>query len=113
MKIKKHEDERGWLIEAFKAELKDGQVYAFTINPGKTRGRHYHKIKEEWFCVLKGEGTIKVGDKEHRVGAQSKLHVPPGAYHEITNTGKETMIVIAFINRKYDPENPDTYMPEG
>ena len=113
MKLKVHDDERGWLIEAFKEEFPEGQVYAFSINPGKTRGKHYHKRKKEWFCILEGGGTLVVGNERHTVSKHDKIYIPPNQYHELANTGKTLMIAIAFSNEKYDPEDPDTYRVEG
>jgi mannose-6-phosphate isomerase-like protein (cupin superfamily) len=107
--LKVNEDERGWLIEAFRDEFPKGQIYVFSIKPGKVRGKHYHKMKKEWFCVIQGSGIIKVDGKEHKVKAFDKVYIPPNAYHEVTNTGKALLVAVAYSSEKYNPDNPDTY----
>jgi UDP-2-acetamido-2,6-beta-L-arabino-hexul-4-ose reductase len=112
MKMKVHEDERGWLIEAFRNEFAKGQVYAFSIKPGKSRGKHFHKRKKEWFCVLEGSGTIKIAGKVHKIKAMEKVYIPPKSYHELKNTGRKLLVAVAYSSEKYNPKSPDTYWPE-
>jgi len=52
MKMKVHEDERGWLIEAFRDEFAKGR-YTHFHQAREKPGKHYHKRKKEWFCVLR------------------------------------------------------------
>ena len=40
-----HKDERGIFSEIFKTQ-NQGQVSIFSINPGKTRGGHFHHSKK-------------------------------------------------------------------
>ncbi|MFH0956329.1 MAG: cupin domain-containing protein [Candidatus Aenigmatarchaeota archaeon] len=111
MKLKVNEDERGWLAEVFRDEFAKGQVYAFTIKPGKIRGRHYHKKKMEWFCVLQGSCTVEIDGRKHKMNAFDKVYIQPNSYHEIKNTGKELLLVVTYSSEKYNPDCPDTYGP--
>ncbi len=52
-------DERGSFVEVFKLE-KGGQVSFSTTKPGITRGNHYHIRKNEKFCVVSGQASIKL-----------------------------------------------------
>lgn len=112
MKMKVHEDERGWLTEVFRDELAKGLVYAFSIRSGKSRGKHYHRRKREWFCVLEGSGKIRIGKRWRNIKAREKVYIPPKSYHELKNTGKKLLIAVSYSSEKYDPKNPDTYWPE-
>lgn len=114
-KLLTHKDERGSFTEFVKTK-DSGQVSINTINPGFTKGNHYHHTKTEKFLVIKGEGTINfrhvitnevisysVSDKEFTV-----LDIPPGYTHNIINTGTEELIFIIWANELFDPSKPDT-----
>ena len=56
--LETHADDRGSLAELLKFTKwgipAGGRLYTFTIEPGQTRGNHYHTIQHEWFMCLKG-----------------------------------------------------------
>ena len=112
-KIKKNEDQRGWLAEVFRSD-KIGtfkQVYFCTIAPGESRANHYHKKKAEWICVLKGKAQIKLNNKTVKVSGESLrlIRVEPFVFHTVTNTGRENLYLIVASTKLYDKKNPDTY----
>ena len=120
IKLKQHKDQRGWLVELFVNELGKGQVYLFTINPAYVRGNHYHKRKYEYFVIL--EGKVKVGLKNMKTGkketrifdadkAISRIYVGSNTLHAFKNVGKKRATVVAFVNEKENPKNPDDYWP--
>ncbi|MCM8811706.1 MAG: WxcM-like domain-containing protein [Candidatus Omnitrophica bacterium] len=95
-----------------------GLIYAFQSKPGAVRGRHYHKRKSEWFCVLRGKIRVTLKDtttgeiSEHELNGQTatyKLFVPPGFTHTFTTIGPEDSIVVAYVNETFDPKDPDTF----
>lgn len=79
-------DERGWLAEVLRSrQLREGekeftQIYVTTANPGKTKGKHYHKRKTEWFCVVAGEAVLHL--KDMRTGEEDS--VPMGEKNMVT-----------------------------
>ena len=46
--------------------------------------RHYHKLCEEIYFILKGVGEMNVDGEKQTVGAGDAVLIPPGAWHEIT-----------------------------
>ena len=52
-------DNRGWLFELVKSSHA-GQIFVSRTRPGITRGNHYHDTKIEKFCVIQGEGVIRL-----------------------------------------------------
>ena len=48
---------------------------------------HSHKIQEQIYYVLEGEGILTVGDKEHLMRPHDYVYLPPGVRHSFTNTG--------------------------
>ena len=74
-------------------------VHHMLIPPG---GRHVaelhvHADAEELVVITRGRGTAFIGGKEHSVAAEDVLYVPPGAEHEVRNTGDDFLGVL-FIN---------------
>lgn len=119
--LTKHEDLRGWVMEILRREHLEikkpfGQIYITTANPGYVKGNHYHTRKTEWFFLLQGEGELLLEDPESREkkclhlsqGIPQTIKVPPGVAHALHNTGTSPMLVVAYIDEPYDPEDPDT-----
>ena len=114
-----HSDDRGSLFEVVKQEGA-GQVFFSTTKPGITRGNHYHTRKMEKFCVVRGEGLIKMRrigtDKviEYKVSGESPSSVEMPIYytHNITNVGDEEMLTLFWTNEVFDPNDPDTFYEE-
>ena len=69
--FKKNIDQRGNFSELLKSKT-HGQVSYITINPGKTRGNHFHFTKVERFFALSGKGKIVY--KNINSGKQKNLY---------------------------------------
>lgn len=113
--VPRYTDQRGDFVEFLKTK-ESGQFSFFTAHPGVTRGGHYHHSKTEKFLVLRGEALyrfrniltdesyeIEVKDTDARV-----VETIPGWSHDITNTGKDELIVMLWANEVFDPNRPDT-----
>src|SRR3989338_3756177 len=61
-KLEIKSDERGNFVEVFKIPGA-GQVSYSTTKPGIVRGNHYHTHKIELFCVIEGEGKIRLRNR--------------------------------------------------
>lgn len=114
--LTKNEDQRGIFVEMLKTK-DSGQFSYFTAHPGITRGGHYHHTKTEKFLVLKGMALFKFRNvlTDDRYEVKTTDDVPqvvetvPGWTHDITNIGKDELIVMLWANEIFDRENPDTY----
>jgi len=117
--ITKHEDERGWLIEAVKANS-GGQCFISTTRPGITRGNHFHLRKVERFLVLRGQAQIRlrklftdeVITYELDGTSPSYVDIPTMHTHSITNVGEDELITLFWADEFFDPDNPDTTFEE-
>ena len=74
-------------------------VHHMMIPPG---GRHVaelhiHPDAEEILVVTRGSGQASIAGHSFPVTGEDVLYVPPGAEHEIRNTGEE-ILGILFIN---------------
>jgi len=61
------------------------------IDPGKAAyPAHAHRLNEEMFLVLEGEGELRVGDERYPVRGGDVVACPPGGpetAHQLRNTG--------------------------
>src|SRR5690606_3798741 len=117
--IAAHGDVRGVFVEVLKT-ADSGQFSFFTAHPGITRGGHYHHTKTEKFLVIRGEALFRYRHllTDERIelktsGAKPQIvETIPGWSHDITNVGREEMIVMLWANEVYDRNRPDTVASE-
>lgn len=119
-----HADNRGELYEVIKL-ANAGQVFFSTTKPGIIRGNHYHTRKVEWFCVLKGEATIRLrpiqGEQvtEFRVSGEKPefISIPVLHTHHIENSGDTELLTMFWCNEIFDASDADTFytdvLPSG
>jgi len=93
-----------WLIDR-----NDGapnfELRKFRIKPGGSIPKHYHPEIEHEQYVIKGNYTVGIGDKQHKVKTGDALFIPAGTIHWYKNNGKEDAEFLCIIPRK---ENYDT-----
>jgi dTDP-4-dehydrorhamnose 3,5-epimerase-like enzyme len=111
-------DPRGTLVELVRDIPGGAQLYCFTIQPGQSRGGHWHRRKREWFSCLSGSSTLTLqGDagRGERVEVllsderPTVVRVDPGVSH--TFWSEEGALIVACISESFDPEDPDTFYP--
>jgi len=110
-----HDDKRGMFVEMLKTK-DSGQFSFFTINPGITRGQHYHHTKTEKFLVVRGSATFRfknlcTEESSQLTVSSSDLVIVesiPGWAHDISNQTDEETLVMLWANENFNPNNPDT-----
>ncbi|MEI9889811.1 MAG: cupin domain-containing protein [Caulobacteraceae bacterium] len=69
------------------------------IDPGKAAyPAHAHRINEEMFLVLEGQGEVRIGAERHPVRAGDFIAHPPGgpeSAHQLRNTGPGPLKVLS------------------
>lgn len=100
-------------------DVKFGQLSSLTINPGNVRGGHYHTVKEEWFCCIRGKCCMDMFDaknpEDHRqvfLDGSNREFVKVSSFevHTITNFSlTEECEVLIIANEEFDPQYPDTF----
>jgi quercetin dioxygenase-like cupin family protein len=48
---------------------------------------HVHKVQEQIYYVLEGEGVLTLNEEKHLMRPHDYVYVPPGVSHSFTNTG--------------------------
>lgn len=123
-KLKVHKDARGLLAKIFDYMSIKGKniqdIYVTITPPDQKRADHYHKKTTEWFCAIKGKGTMKFKaidtneELEVEIDAEdmSLIEVPPKINHIVLSKGYEELILMAFGNQPYKKDDTDTYVLE-
>jgi len=58
-----------------------------TYQPMAYVERHAHKVQEQVYHVLDGEGLMEIDDQRKVVRKHDVIFIPPGVSHSIQNTG--------------------------
>ena len=115
----KNEDKRGWLMELFRTDAIDENVfpvmsYLSLTYPGIERGPHVHFEQTDYFCFVSSVFRLFLwDDRKESVTYGNKMNldigengskiviVPPGVVHAYKNIGKESGLVINLPNKLY------------
>ncbi len=63
---------------------------------------HAHKIQEQIYHVLEGEGLMVIGAKRQVVRRHDVIFIPPGVKHSINNTGLSDLVFIVVTTPPHD-----------
>jgi mannose-6-phosphate isomerase-like protein (cupin superfamily) len=75
---------------------------------GATTAAHYHPRSEEIYYLLRGQGRMRIDGQTRDVGPGDAIAIPPGAVHQITNTGNEPLVFLCCCAPGY--EHDDTVL---
>ena len=86
--------------------------YNLTIVPPGKRAfpRHSHRVNEEMFFILEGEGELIVGAERYAVKRGDVIACPPGGpetAHQLRNTSMSAELKYLAISTKLSPEVVD------
>ena len=59
-----------------------------SVSAGARTQRHQHRVTEEIYVVLDGEGELEVDGERRGVGPGDAILIPAGAWHEISATSE-------------------------
>ena len=84
-------DGDGSILTARARGRAEGSRLAFVdlteIPPGASIGVHAHGVDEEVYVIIAGEGTVTLGEEQHRVRPGTVVVNPCGGRHGLRNTG--------------------------
>jgi mannose-6-phosphate isomerase-like protein (cupin superfamily) len=63
---------------------------------------HKHKVQEQVYHVLDGEGLMQIGDKTQVVRKHDVIYLPPGIEHSIQNSGLVDLVFLVVTSPPSD-----------
>jgi mannose-6-phosphate isomerase-like protein (cupin superfamily) len=78
---------------------------------GGSTAPHHHVKTEEIYYVVEGQGLMRIGEETAAVGPGDAIAIPPGASHQITNTGSGVLRFLCCCAPGYEHE--DTVLAAG
>ena len=60
--------------------------------------RHKHKVQEQIYHVLEGEGLMEIEGKNHVVRKHDFIYLPPGVEHAISNSGLTDLVFLVVTS---------------
>lgn len=60
--------------------------------------RHAHKVQEQIYHVLEGEGLMEIGDETRVVRRHDVIFLPPGIEHAISNQGLVDLVFLVVTS---------------
>lgn len=65
---------------------------------------HAHKVQEQIYHVLSGEGLLILDGERRLVRAHDVTYIPPGVVHEFHNTGIDPLVFLVITSPPADEE---------
>src|SRR5277367_5007517 len=95
-----------------RADAQTSEVFMVVLEPGEAPPLHQHDDTEQIFCILQGEGVLRIGaqQEKHPVHPGDVVRIPPRTPHSIQCAGKNPMRYLAidcFLNGR--PANEPTW----
>ena len=79
-------------------DSKHACMFESTMPPGFSTGRHVHRVQEETFYVLEGEGEWEVAGRLIRAKPGTFLFIPPGVPHNIGNASDKPVRLFLTVS---------------
>ena len=67
---------------------------------------HSHKVQEQIYYVLDGQGVLTLDDASHLMQAHDYVYVPPGVRHSFANNGLDALVFFVVTTPADDREQP-------
>lgn len=64
--------------------------------------KHTHKLQEQIYHVLDGEGLMEIDGKSHLVRKHDVIYLPPGVEHMIQNSGLTDLVFLVITSPPRD-----------
>ena len=63
---------------------------------------HVHKVQEQVYYVLEGEGILTLGKERHLMRPHDYVYIPPGVPHSFANTGTAGLVFLVVTTPEAD-----------
>ena len=98
------------LINPKNTLVKNVNLTLVTVNPKREAEKHYHKITEELYYILEGNGYVEIGEECFEIKKGDAIFVPPKVFHKLINKSNVPLKVLVIDSPPYSPD--DTFIIE-
>ena len=74
------------LLDRANAPVQQQSLAEAAIPAGKATERHYHRVSEEFYFILEGEGLMDLDGEVREVVPDDAILIPAGCWHQISAT---------------------------
>jgi mannose-6-phosphate isomerase-like protein (cupin superfamily) len=78
-----------------------------TLEPSQATQRHVHRVTEEIYFVVKGQGDMEVDGEHAQIRPGDAVLIPAGAWHSLENNGTSELRILCCCVPPYSHD--DTY----
>lgn len=71
------------LLDRANAPVSNQSLAEASLPAGTATDRHHHKLSEEFYYLLEGEGVMEINGEVRDVGPGDAILIPAGAWHSI------------------------------
>jgi mannose-6-phosphate isomerase-like protein (cupin superfamily) len=96
------------LLASRNSVIRNQSLAEARLPPGASTTPHFHPRTEEIYYITDGRGRMQIAAELREVGPGDAIAIPPGARHQITNTGTETLRFLCCCAPGY--EHDDTVL---
>jgi mannose-6-phosphate isomerase-like protein (cupin superfamily) len=94
MRPERETDERPWGSYVVLDETGDHKVKRIVVQAHKRLSLQVHRLRSEHWFVVRGTGSVTIGDKVLSVGAGDSVDIPVGTAHRVENTGDTELVFV-------------------
>jgi len=76
-----------------------------TLEPDQATERHYHRVTEEIYFVVKGSGDMEVDGTHKRIAVGDAVLIPAGAWHTLYNNGTSELRILCSCAPAYSHDD--------
>jgi mannose-6-phosphate isomerase-like protein (cupin superfamily) len=76
-----------------------------TLEVEQATERHYHRLTEEIYFVLKGQGRMEVDGETTHVRPGDAVLIPAGAWHTLENNGTSELRILCCCAPPYSHDD--------
>jgi len=74
-----------------------------TLEPDQATRRHFHRVTEEIYFIVKGAGEMEVDGEKARVKPGDAILIPVESWHQLYNDGTSELRFLCSCVPPYDP----------
>jgi mannose-6-phosphate isomerase-like protein (cupin superfamily) len=76
-----------------------------TLEVEQATERHYHRVAEEIYFVLKGQGRMEVDGETTYIRPGDAVLIPAGAWHQLENNGTSELRILCCCAPPYSHDD--------